>query len=269
MGTPNNTMAVFKLLEKSNCRECNAPTCLAFAAAVFKGERRLDECPRLDSDIVARYGGESQQGPQAGGDDFEETLAQLSQRIADIDLSSAAQRIGADYDKGRLTLKVLGKDFSVDTQGRLSSDIHIHAWVAIPVLNHILSGTPAPVSGSWISFRELESGKSWHQFFNHQCEKRLKQVADSYTDLFEDMIDLFNGTPVNNHYQADISLVLHPLPKLPILICYWKPEDGLASSLNLFFDATAELQLPIESIYAIGTGLVVMFEKIALRHGVA
>ena len=72
---------------------------------------------------------------------------------------------------------------------------------------------------------------------------------------------------VENHYASDISLVLRPLPKVPILICYWKPEDGLESSLNLFFDSTVEENLRIESLYALCTGLVRMFEKIGLRHG--
>jgi hypothetical protein len=61
--------------------------------------------------------------------------------------------------------------------------------------------------------------------------------------------------------------VLHPLPKVPILICYWKPEDDLDSDLNLFFDSTAEENLNIESIYTLGAGLVIMLEKLALRHG--
>ena len=88
------------------------------------------------------------------------------------------------------------------------------------------------------------------------------------TDFFEDMIHLFNGRQVEKHYDADISLVLHPLPKVPVLICYWKPEDGLESSLNIFFDAIAEENLNIESIYILGTGLVIMFEKLAARHGI-
>ena len=81
------------------------------------------------------------------------------------------------------------------------------------------------------------------------------------------MIRLFNGRQVENHYASDISLVLHPLPNVPLLICYWKPEDGLASSLNIFFDSTAEENLNIQSIYALVAGLVRMFEKISLRHG--
>lgn len=89
---------------------------------------------------------------------------------------------------GRLTIKIMGKDFSVDSMGRMSSDIHINPWIAVPVLDYIL-------------------------------------------------------------------------------ICYWKPDEGLPSTLNLFFDATADKNLPVESIYRIGAGLSVMFEKLALRHG--
>jgi len=81
------------------------------------------------------------------------------------------------------------------------------------------------------------------------------------------MIQVFNGKQVENHYKSDISLVLHPLPLVPMLICYWKPEDGLESDLNLFFDSTAEENLNIESLYTLGTGLVRMFEKVVLTHG--
>ena len=72
---------------------------------------------------------------------------------------------------------------------------------------------------------------------------------------------------MENHYESDISLVLHPLPKFPILICYWKPEDGLESDLTLFFDKTANENLSTESIYILCAGLAVMFEKMALTHG--
>jgi len=61
----NNTMEIFKLLDKSNCRDCNKPTCLAFAAAVFLGQKRLDECPHLDKEIITRY--DVKAGNQASG----------------------------------------------------------------------------------------------------------------------------------------------------------------------------------------------------------
>jgi hypothetical protein len=267
MPTFNNLMEVFKLLDKSNCRQCIEPTCLAFAAAVFNGQKRLDECPHLESSIIEQFGVNTAK-PENTDREMDETIEQLKRKISAMDFSSSlAKKLGARFLGDKLTLKIFGKDFSVDSKGNLSSDIHMHRWVTIPVLSYIINGPGVPVSGNWVPFRELKSGKTWYRLFEQRCEKPLKKVADFYTELFEDMIRLFNGRQVENHYESDISLVLHPLPKVPMLICYWKPEDGLESDLNLFFDSTAEENLGIESIFALGTGLVRMFEKIAQRHG--
>ena len=43
----NNTMNVLKLLPKTNCRKCNKPTCLAFAAALSRGEADRNQCSGL------------------------------------------------------------------------------------------------------------------------------------------------------------------------------------------------------------------------------
>jgi hypothetical protein len=270
MTRPKNAMEVFKLLKKNNCRDCDEPTCLAFAAAVFKGQKKLSQCPHIDPQTMEKYGGELSpaENEQGAVSDMEAQLEQLKLQLQNVDLAAAAQRLGGRFSNAKLIVKVMGKDLGVDAAGRLSSDIHIHGWIALPFFHYVIRGQGAPLTNQWVPLRELENGKDWAQFFSHRCEKPLKQVADTYTDLFEDMVHLFNGKPVEQHYQADISLVLHPFPKLPVLICYWKPEEGLASSLNIFFDAHAEKNLPIESIYVLATGLVQMFQKIALRHGV-
>jgi len=266
MSRSNNPLEILKLLNKSNCGECGEPTCLAFAAAAARGKRPLGGCPHLGAELLERL-----DGPLEGGmtveQEMEESVERLKRGLAATDLASAARRLGAGFSDGRLTIKILGKNFTVDSKGNLSSEIHIHPWLSIPVLSHIIEGAGVPVSGRWVPFRELKGGKTWGPLFAQRCEIPLKKVADTYTDLFADMLHIFNGKQVENHYASDISLVLHPLPKVPVLICYWRPEDGLESSLNLFFDAAAEENLKIESLYALCTGLVRMFEKIGLRHG--
>jgi hypothetical protein len=262
-----NTMDIFKLLDKSNCGECSAPTCLAFAAEVFKGKRQLHECPHLDSEIIEKYGGKTA-GRVTLEQERDEFVEQLKRNIAASDLSARARSLGAAFSNGRLTIKCLGKNFSVDTNGNIFTDIHVHPWIAIPVLTYILEGGGLPPSGSWVPFRELKGGKNWYRLFGQRCEKPLKKVADTYTDLFDDLIRLFNGKQVEKHYQSDISLVLHPLPRVPILICYWRPDEGLESDLNLFYDSNAEENLNIESLYTLSAGLVIMFEKISRRHGI-
>ena len=264
-----STVDILKLLEKSNCRACGLPSCLVFALSVYKGEKSLRECPRIDPETVRNIEGEnnSQETPETPPDPGQESVEALQEQIAEIDLGEAAKRAGGRYDGRRLTLKILGKDFSVDPHGQMVSDIHINPWIALPILEYILTGKGLPPTGNWVPLRELRGGLSWQAFFTKRCETPLKQVADTYPDFFKDLIELFNGKPVADHYQSDVSLVLHPLPKLPLLVCYWKPDEGLPSSLNLFFDTTADDNLSIGAIYRICAGLATMFEKITHRHG--
>jgi hypothetical protein len=260
-----NPMEIFKLLDRSNCKKCNELTCMAFAAAVFKGQRQLIECPHLESRDIPHSAGKSE-GPVTNEQELALTIKELKSRLATVDLCAAARKLGASFSNSKLTIKLLGKNFNVDSRGDITTDIHIHPWVTIPVLNHIIQSKGTPVSDKWTALRKLKNGETWYRLFEQRCEKPLKRLADMHTDLFEDLIRVFNGKQVENHYDSDISLVLRPLPKLPILICYSKPEDGLESNLNVFFDSKAEDHLNIESIFFLAVGLVRMFEKIALRH---
>ena len=115
MPRPKHAMEIFQLLDKSNCRECGEKTCLAFAGAVYQGKRKITECPKLDSQTVKRFSGHDDNidNTFVEGADF---LGQLKTEIAAADLAEAAQRVGAEFANGKLTLKVLGKDFSVDDE---------------------------------------------------------------------------------------------------------------------------------------------------------
>ena len=266
MAQLNNTMDIIKILDKSNCRECSFPTCLAFAAAVARGQKRLDECPRLGTEVIEKFGGHSQKESDIE-QDVENNIEEMKGKIRSMDFASVAKRLDIPFSNNTLTIKVCGKNINVNKDGNFSSEIHLHQWIMGPIFNYISYSAGLVPKGEWISFRELKNGKSWYDFFVQRCEKPLKKVADTYPDLFHDMLHLFSGRQVENHYQSDISLVLHPLPKVPILICYWKPEDGLESGLNIFFDSTASDNLEVDYIYVLATGLLIMFEKIALRHG--
>lgn len=262
-----NLMEVFKLLEKTNCRKCNEKTCLAFAAAVFSGAKPLSDCPQVQTDILEQYGIQDKR-MSSFDEDFQNVLETIPVKLQALDYTTTAERIGGTYDGSRLTIKIMGKDFGVDQAGKIITDIHINPWVVGPILTYILGCKGRPVKGRWVKLRELPKGMEWNRFFDQQCEKPLKKLADTYTDLFEDLVRIFNGRQVDNHYQSDVAVVLQPLPLVPMLICYWKPEEGMQSDLNLFFDITAEDNLGIEELYAIGTGIVRMFTKIAQRHGV-
>jgi hypothetical protein len=117
-----------------------------------------------------------------------------------------------------------------------------------------------------LPFRELEraAGRALH--FEKMCEKPLKRLVDTHTALLKDLIDIFSGERSVNLFGSDVSLVLFPLPRIPVLFCYWEPEEGMESSLHIFFDETATHHLSAEWIHSLCAGLAEMFGKIALKH---
>ena len=258
-------LEIYKFLPKTNCGECGMSTCLAFAAAVIKQEKRLADCPHLDKAILARYEGKIERPVNMEGI-REEQLKVLKKAISAIDLPSRAELLGGRSDGETLVIQCLGKDFEIDGNGNVISQCHTHAWFLIPLLDYVLHSKGEKSTGRWVPFRELENGRTWNPLFEQRCEKPLKQIADAYNDLFEDLVRMFSGTSPFNKFNADISVVLYPFPNVPVLICYWKPEDDIESKLHVFFDDTAEKNLPVESLFTLGTGLVRMFEKIMHRH---
>ncbi|WDP92488.1 MAG: DUF3786 domain-containing protein [Desulfobacter sp.] len=262
-----NAMEVFSLLDKSNCRKCDEPTCLAFASKVFLGQKNLDRCPALAREVIARYQGHSHEGPP-GEREREEAMAAFRARLAGCDLEAAAQRTGGKFKGGWLTLRIFGKLFSINNAGRFRTDLHVNPWMVMPVMNYVLDARGAKPSGDWVPFRELAGGMEKNNLFARRGEGPLKNIADTYPALFEDLVDMFSGEPMDRAYESDISLVLYPLPLLPMLVCYWKPEEGMASNLTLFFDRSADQNGGSAMIFNLATGMVRMFEKFAATHGV-
>jgi hypothetical protein len=259
-------LEILKLLDGSNCRKCGKPTCMAFALAVYSGQKQLDECPTATGHDISRGPAGATARPARSVQDFELMLEQLAGEVASIDLAAAAKRLGASYANGKLTIKCLGKDFSVDEQGTISTELHVHGWLAGPAMSYIIGGGGTPPSGTWVSYQDLPGGKARYPLFAQRCERPCQQLADADVELFADIVGLF-GTATENQGSSDLSVVLTPLPRVPLLIRYWKPEDGLESNLSFLFDSTAAANLNIEALYVLATGLVVMFEKIALKHG--
>ncbi len=266
MVVAKNAMEIFSILDKSNCKKCGEKTCLAFAGAVYMGNRKIEECPNLSSADIAKFTTASaiENSPEAQQEAY---IAELIDDVIKLDFPPVAERIGARMHGSVLTVNVLGKNIGIRPDGTFATDLHVIPWVIIPLLDYVLHCQGVPVSGDWISFREIIGGKEKYALFKKRGEDVLKQLADKYTDFFDDIVHMFNGKRVEKRFESDVSVVLYPFPLVPIMICYWKPDEGLGSSLNLFFDKSVDVNLGVDSTYFLGTGLANMFHKLAEQHG--
>ena len=260
-------LEVYRITPQSNCGQCRLPSCLAFSAAVVAGNKKLQDCPHLSPTIIQPLQATltkttEQPALQAA------FLDKLKQKTSGLNFQHIAPILGCELQQDHLNIISLGKTFKVGQNGTISSECHIIPWVEAPILSYITHKTHRPISGNWISFRELQGGIDWQGLFSSRCEQPLCTLADRNPELLADLIDLFWGQETDTKkYDADIGLILHPLPHIPILICYQKSDADLDSSLIILFDECCGQNLHIKSLYTLCAGLVKMFEQIALRHG--
>lgn len=256
-----NYIDIYKLLKKSNCGDCGTPTCMAFALSVIKGERGIEECPHLDKTIADQI-----KNKIVTTDWKEELIDSLKKEVSKIDFERIAEGIGAKTVRRNLNIKCLGIEYQVDGNGNIRTKGHINPWIKILLLHYIRTGGRSKLSGRWVSFAELKGGMVKAQSFARDCEDPLRRIIDRHADHFFDILSVLSGKPVEGQ-PADYAWIIYPLPKVPFLILYRRPDEDFDSTLKILFDATADEYLDVESLIFLGEGLVEMFKRIISKHG--
>lgn len=269
-----NALEILKQLPRTNCRECRLPTCLAFAAQVAQGLRAPEDCPYLDGAAqvlardLAREGAlpESLEG---------EALDALTARVRAVDFARVADLVGARLRGGDLVFHCLGREFALDPRGRMRSQCHVNLWVLIPLLDTLVhaddalragrEGALRRPTGEWIKYDQLRDSVSRSDYFTHRTEQALLELAAPDPDLFADLLSIFGGRAEDHGFGADCSIVLRPLPRVPLLLCYWRPDPPFDAKVGLYFDRSLDHHLSIESVTILGIGLVEMWKRVAAR----
>lgn len=102
-------LEIFKMLPKTNCKDCKFPTCLAFAMQLAAGKVELEKCPHISEEVKEALS-EASQPPilkveiGAGNDSFivgEETVMFRHDRTF-VNQNAFAVTIEDDMDSGSI-----------------------------------------------------------------------------------------------------------------------------------------------------------------------
>lgn len=261
-----NALELLRYLNKSNCGECGVPSCMAFAAMIIQGQKKLIECPYLEKADVDKLSSrlDVRKSPE---EDPGQALGELKDQICELDFKEASKRLDIPLINGRLRVHVLGRIFEVDRLGVLHTLCHVNSWIHAPLLNYLLHGKGRSLTGEWVPFSELKGARDWARFFVHRCEKAMHRLADSDPELYLDILDIFGKQIDNGVSGSDISIRLMPFPKVPILFSYWNAEGEFESKLTIHFDRTAGENLDPQSIFYVVSGMTEMFTRFFQTHG--
>ena len=148
---------IYRKLPQTNCAKCLLPSCLAFAAALIAGRKKVRDCPDLMPEIAVELTANFSP-PDPMEIEQAQFIDKLQKKMAAIDFKTVAPLIGGRVKNDRININSLGKDFIFDHRGNMESECHHISWVQVPILSYITYKTYADITGSWISFREIREG---------------------------------------------------------------------------------------------------------------
>ena len=254
---PHTVMEVLKTLPRTNCGECGQATCLAFATQVIKEGEDLSRCPYLPEAAQAMAADiESQQAAGLGRrrESIAIALEALHEKVAPLDLASVAPGIGARYneDNGRpfLNLTYFGYNLQVfKDEVRYPEGIEANPWDAILLYNYMASQGQTDTTGAWITFQSLPNSVSKTKTLK-RLEGELAAHFDGKQPQLEAAAARLGVEPAQTAGDADLQLVFHPVPKVPVLLLFWEAdqEEDFPAQAHFLFDGNVSDYLDLESL---------------------
>lgn len=113
------------------------------------------------------------------------------------------------------------------------------------LLNYLSHAKNIPLSGQWVSYRELPNG---NVFYPHIKKYIIEALGDFFSgcdkiilrrSLKEAGFELIQA-------KADITAKGFFTPRIPILLHFWEGEEGIPSACQILFDSTISEQMHIE-----------------------
>ena len=248
-------LEIYKKLPKTNCGKCPQKTCIAYSAALLRGEAGVDDCPFLTEEI------QNELSQISLPDWRSELIERLKEEVKRLDLKKIAPSIGAEIIRDTIQITCLGNNYFIDKDGEIKTAGHINPYIKILLLHYIRTSGSGRPTGEWISFSELKSGMIKEQSFRRDCEEPLKELFERDLVFVENLL-LRMGARRIEFESADYAYLFFPLPRIPTLILYRKGEAG---SLRILFDRITDRFLDVESIIFLMEGIIHIINN-ALSH---
>jgi hypothetical protein len=177
---------------------------------------------------------------------------------------AAASKSGTDYDSKRFRIPFFNRAFFVYypeikvVDAKDSSPAQ--QWLEIIILHYLLQSRGVAIADEWIPYRQLPGAMLFERRFFQMAVNPLLRAFDNNVEGLKKAGLALGGTPITR--TGDAAFKFTALPKLPMACIFYQGEEGIPSSVNILFDASAPEYLPTEDLSLVGVYLVNALKKV-------
>jgi hypothetical protein len=109
-----------------------------------------------------------------------------------------------------------------------------------------------PLSGEWISFKQIPGGMFYAQAFQNYSGDKLLDIFGDDLDAFIEANKKIDG---QRELFGSVAFSYQILPHIPIMVVCWLGDDDFSSSYRILFDSTAHHHLVVDGYAILGGNL--------------
>jgi hypothetical protein len=192
--------------------------------------------------------------------------AALERAVADMEgitPYAVASKSGTDYDGKRFKVPFFNRVFLVYypeikfvEEGKPAP---VPQYIQIILLHYLLQSRGVAITDEWIAYRQLPGAVLFERRFFQMAMQPLLRAFDNNAEGFKKAGLALGGIPITR--TGDAAFKFMPLPKIPMACIFFQGEEGIPSSVNILFDASASEYLPTEDLSLVGVYLVNSMRK--------
>lgn len=131
------------------------------------------------------------------------------------------------------------------------------------ILHYLNQNSSIEPSGQWVSFRELPGGSLYLQPFKQRAVGPLVRAFGEHPASLLTAGRALGGATGE---WAEASIIICPLPRLPVAVLLWGGDEEFPAEGNFLFDASAPLWLPTEDYVVLASVVARRLAK-QLKYG--
>jgi hypothetical protein len=185
-----------------------------------------------------------------GTSNYDKVCEELLELVWATGAVANAPMLSGSVEQGAARIPLFGEDCSVRRDGVYKGAVKLDTIGSILVVRYLLAAGTAQMQHTWLPYRDLKDGAQFSGFIKTNIEDKIASAFQGKRVALQERLSALGAVRCAEEVQGDIALVLHPLPKVPVLSLFWDRDEEFPASFQFLFDGSASSYLDLEALAA-------------------
>ena len=185
---------------------------------------------------------------------FEETYTNYLNRIAELEFTRIAGRLGAEMVGEELVVPFFGESHRLSAAGISDpSGKRPNFSVCVILFKYLLlCPDDDPLENDWVSFKDFKDSAPFAGSFVNYTEVPLAKYFSGRLKDMEAACRVIHGYPPAATFSYDLCMQFDALPRIPVLMLFNDADNEFPAQCAVLFEKRAEKYLDMECLAMVG-----------------